>query len=793
MAGSLPVIDLVDFDEMNKGVLVTVNFNLPVSVLRHFPDNSGNQVDITILPIANTAEQKESIEQPQRLSYEATQNSPLQLIRYEPDNTTGKVISLIFSRNTSFEILSQTNPQEIRIKLANDSIRPVIRQDAALNIEEVNATPSVDTKEFIYTINLLSSRKPITLSKYQTYIALQNYHVYTTQTVIPQGKWYRLRAGFFSTRTQAQQASQSLKSKFPNAWIDKATGPERKQIEHWLLAQNKSTTTKQTTQKNQPVITDVITTPESQLLLSRAKKNIIEGKYRKAILLLTKLLNLPANASSEIAQELIGVAREKNQQLAHAIAEYRTYLKKYPNGKYAKRVQQRLDGLINARSGNRKKLRKAKTSEDSQPWQVYGTIFQFFRRDVDTTESNNTVLNSSLDTDLSVSARKRTQNLDIRTRFTGSYSNDFEDGTQNDFRISSLYIDTADRSRNWNARLGRQNQNNSGILGRFDGISAGYRLSPKWKINAVAGFPVVLSSTNQLQTDKVLYGMSLDAGTFDKYWNVNTYLIKQTADGLDDRTAVGTEVRYLHPKTTVFALLDYDIDYNSVNIAQVIANARLPYDTSVNLVADYRNGPILTTSNALQGQTSTTLDELLLTYTEDEIRQLAEDRTIVFRSLSGTLSKQMTNNLQISLDVAASHLESSPASGGVDATPSTGIEYFYGTQLIANSIFKEGDTSLFGLRYADTSSSDTLTFSVNSRYPYNKSWRLNPRFRIDKQKRDNNSTILRYRPSFKMDYRAKREIRLEMEIGYELSDIDDAFGSREESNYFIYMGYIADF
>jgi hypothetical protein len=302
-----------------------------------------------------------------------------------------------------------------------------------------------------------------------------------------------------------------------------------------------------------------------------------------------------------------------------------------------------------------------------------------------------------------------------------------------------------------------------------------------------------LSTSNQFETDKSFYGLSLDAGTYDKYWNASAFIIKQTAFDIDDRTAVGAELRYLNPKATVFALIDYDIDYNSLNIAQLIANARLPFDASFNLVADYRNSPILTTSNAIQGQTNPTLEQLLLTFTEDEIKQLAMDRTAVFRSVSGTLSRPITKDLLLSVDLAASHLESTPASGGVDAAPSTGIEYFYGAQLIANSVFKPGDTTLLGLRYADTSSSDTVTYSINSRYPYNKYWRLNPRLRIDDQKRNNGSNILRLRPSFRVDYRAMRKVKFEFELGYEHSDIEDNLGGRTESNYFINMGYIADF
>ena len=789
IASAQPIIDHVDFNDSNNNIDIVITFNLPVSYLSHFPASSGKQLDIMTLPIANTSDEKEAVQQPQRLAYKANQSNTLQLIRYEPGNPAGKVISMLFTTTTTFSVLTQQEPNVITVRIINKTLKD--------NVVKDKKTPVTleSSDNFKYLINLASSQSSINPITYSDYPSLKPYLIYPTSHTVDAVLWNRIRLGFFRTKNEAQDHLKKVIKEFPRAWVDRVKDEERKHIQPWLFSLARDNN-ELAIAKVAPKVTkrSFVVTSKSQKLFADAKKNIIEEKYRKAILILTKLLNLPENESSEAAQELIGVAREKNRQIAHAIAEYRKYLKIYPKGEFHTRVQQRLDGLTNARRTTSKKLRKAKSRNKETPWQVYGSVFQFYRRDVDTTESNDAVLNSSLDTDVSLSGRKRTKKLDIRTQVTGSYQYNLEDSAENDFRVSSLYIDTSDRNRKWNTRLGRQSQSTGGVLGRFDGLSAGYRLSPKWKINAVTGFPVVISSSNQLQTDTAFYGMSLDAGTFNKYWNASAFVIKQTAFDLDDRTAVGAELRYLNPKTTVFALLDYDIDYNSLNIAQVIGNARLPFDTTINLVADYRNGPILTTTNALQGQTgSSTLNELLLTFTEDEIKQLAKDRTTVFRSVSGTLSKPLTKTLLLSLDLSASHLEGSPASGGVDATPSTGIEYFYGAQLIANSIFKKGDTSLFGIRYADTSSSDTVTLSINSRYPYKKDWRFNPRIRIDSQTRNDNSEILKFRPSFRVDYRAMKKVKVELELGYEHSSIDDSFGSRTESNYFINMGYIADF
>ena len=46
------------------------------------------------------------------------------------------------------------------------------------------------------------------------------------------------------------------------------------------------------------------------------------------------------------AQELLGLAREKNGQTAHAKAEYQRYLALYPDADGAARVRQRLAALL---------------------------------------------------------------------------------------------------------------------------------------------------------------------------------------------------------------------------------------------------------------------------------------------------------------------------------------------------------------------------------------------------------------------------------------------------------------
>lgn len=811
-AETVAFIDSVEFDDSNHHTDVTLTFIAPVNYLRHFPADHGREIDILIQTLALATTDQLEIRKEQLFSYQDKKNLPVQQIKFDPNAVDGLSIHVRLASDMKFTI-TQKNERSLVIRIEKpeqaqrEPVAPVAEVPPAPAVAPLPFTTAkqpatagepelVDPKMFGFVINLESSQALLAMPVLQDPELASKYHLYRSTIVLKGVTWYRSRLGFFKNTEEANRILLQARKQFASAWLDRTRDADLPEINAWINDQPSMSRVRTAVQlPSEQITANAGQVSEADELLARAKESLTSGDNNAAIRYLTKLLNLPENKDTPFAQELLGVARERNQQLAHAIAEYRIYLERYPKGEGASRVKQRLQALLTVRSNKPGELRKVSPkTRKSTPWQVYGSVFQFYRRDVDTTDpAQDLVVNNSLDTDISVTARRRDDKYDIRTQFAGSYQYDLENSDQSELRVSSLYVDAADRDRNWNARFGRQSQSTAGVLGRFDGLAVGHRLSPRWKINAVAGFPVTLAQSNTIQTDRYFYGLSLDAGNFAKYWNFSFFTINQTAEDITDRTAVGTEIRYVHPKRSLFALIDYDTSYGTLNTVQIITNARVFGETNISLVGDYRKSPILTTTNALQGQTVTSLTELLNTYTEDQIRQLAQDRTALFRSVYGTITTPIRKDLLITGELGASHLTGTPASGGVDAIPGTGMEYSYATQLIASNVFRTGDTTLLGLRYSDTSSANTLTFSLNSRYPINKQWRLDPRLRIDSQDRTDGSTIMRYRPSIRADYRAKRNIKFETEFGYEQSNISDSVGDRVESGYFFSLGYIADF
>ena len=240
--------------------------------------------------------------------------------------------------------------------------------------------------------------------------------------------------------------------------------------------------------------------------------------------------------------------------------------------------------------------------------------------------------------------------------------------------------------------------------------------------------------------------------------------------------------------------MDYDILYGSLNTAIFLGTWTLPDRTTINATVDYRNSPILTTTSALQGQSAGSIDDLLDTLTEEDIQELAKDRT--GHSTTATLgaSHPFSEKMQLSGDVTVSELSGTKASGGVEAIPDTGKEYFYNLQLIGSNLFKTGDTSIVGTRYSDTSTAKIYTLSLDSRYPVIRAWRVNPRVRLDYRENDNDdSSQWTALPSLRMDYRWRKRYRFEVEGGKEWTTRDFTDRSEDSSSYFLSMGYRADF
>ena len=109
-----------------------------------------------------------------------------------------------------------------------------------------------------------------------------------------------------------------------------------------------------------------------------------------------------------------------------------------------------------------------------------------------------------------------------------------------------------------------------------------------------------------------------------------------------------------------------------------------------------------------------------------------------------------------------------------------------------SSIFREGDVSIISARYSDSDTSRVTSLSFDSRYPIGRTWRINPRLRIDRRERiaDENDEWL-YTPGIRIQYRRSRAFRIELEAGKQFSERESSIVDLDldRESYFINLGY----
>ena len=427
---------------------------------------------------------------------------------------------------------------------------------------------------------------------------------------------------------------------------------------------------------------------------------------------------------------------------------------------------------------------------------TYGSFSQYYRKDIAEVDGiDGTITNlSQLITFLDLNTTYQTANFDQNFRFSADDTYDFlDEDEKNSFRFIEAFYDLSSSKSGTSGRFGRQALRIGGILKRFDGISAGYQFTPNMRLNALAGYPVDIDNKTSINQHKSFYGFIFETGTFLQNWDMNLFFFDQDIDGLDDRTSTGTEVRYNDRTKSIFGMIDYDLNFNEINILQLNANLLFDRGRTAYMNAFLRKAPVLATSNALIGQTAESIEELQQTLSIEQIYQLARDRTADSATITLGGSQPISEKFQANADITFSKVDGTEASGGVPATPSTGTDYFISAQIVGNNLILKRDTGVLGIRYLDTEQSDTWAFIANTRFPISRNWRINPRLQYDIRTSSDGRTQNKLRALLRTDYRYLNKVRFDFEIGFDDTSEDINGQSLGNSNLFFMLGYRWDF
>ncbi len=562
-------------------------------------------------------------------------------------------------------------------------------------------------------------------------------------------------------------------------------------------------------QNKRKAVTEGVENPVLLGLMNEAKKAMLSKDYTRAIRLYSKVTFEGKNSKYyKQALEFLGLARERNNQFAHAKAIYEKYLQRYPKGEDADRVRQRFMGIITAQTEPKEKLKEGKSKESLGPgirWDVFGSFYQLYNRFETKFNDEPSRLNrSSLQSGLDLNARMEFEEFLVLSRFSGTYNANIEDSEEDESRIHSLFADFLHQASGAQLRLGRQSRSKGGVLGRFDGGYLNFPIWDKIRLNVVGGFPV-LSSRDIFVNDEVyFYGISADFGPFFDSVDANIFYIEQHDHGLLDRRAIGGEVNFFQENKSFFSFVDYDIYHQTLNSFLFTGQWVFVDRTAINLSYDYRTSPYLTTSNATQGQNFRgveNLDQLHQYFSSDEISQLAKDRTATSQTWAAGISRPLSDNLQFNGDFRASKYSSTRTSGGVEGFRGTDYEYTYLFDLTASSIFTDNDIYVFGVRFRDMEKATSTSFRINARYPVSRDFRVNPRFTFNLRENDDGTKRYAYQPSIRLTYRIIKGLQLELEAGGQwdsqerteedlrLSGPDDGESFDRSKGYFLIVGY----
>ena len=670
-------------------------------------------------------------------------------------------------------------------------------------VTRVLQQPGPSARILPYSINLVSYEKMPDAAEMKTISRLHEDWLYFNKVEVKGTIYYRLVAGNYAKPAEARAALARFKKTFSGAWINKRNKLEKQQLASVIAgkklpvpALKKRPPARLLKKLPAPIKVKPLKsrassmTPKNKFaekLLSQSRQLLLDRQYDQLIKVSNKVIEIGNAEQKQRAIQFEGLARERQRKFAQAVALYEKFLETYPKSHLARKIKLRLNALKTMNFEPRAKLAKRTKRKVDDGWSLTGSVSQYYRDNVtDTTDSGTDKINSSLISDLSLYARRRSKSSTTIIRFDGGLVNDFLDDSRST-NISRASVRYSSQASDFEVIGGRQSRTAKGVLGRFDGVVYKGLSHAEWDYSLYSGFPVQ-SSSDGFQSSRRFLGGSLSLNPLQKM-DLDIYLVYQQNEGLVDRQAVGSELQYRSSKGFVFAIFDYDFFYDEINDITAITNYRYSNELTFNATLDYRNSPTLTTLNAIQGQSVATFEELKALYSDDEIYQFAADRTSKSKNMFLNVSYQIDRKHQLDSSLTIASVEASEASGGVEAAAASD-DVSLSLNYTIDGYFLPEDYTTFGLRVSDTTSSHSLSLRGRARFRGVKSWRYDPSVQLDYRGSKTsgvNQWILK--PKFKVKYKPTKKLSFEASIGIEYSNFDLPT-IEDRTTYSLFIGYV---
>jgi tetratricopeptide (TPR) repeat protein len=545
-----------------------------------------------------------------------------------------------------------------------------------------------------------------------------------------------------------------------------------------------------------PVIGAPRGTPEleakAEALMHQARSAFDAGRWSAALEALNQLLELPPTSQTRAAQELAGLAHQKNGDLVRARAEFETYLQLFPTGEDSERVRRALAALPAAPAAAATATAvapaadKEVTISGSTSMTYYGGNGQIRSRDFQDSPisglpqvAGDPQLSSDrtrqLYTDVDFNWRRRNAEVDQRFVLRDSYTSDLQRSDKSKNRLSALYFDHKSLPGGWGLRVGRQSPTGGGVMGRFDGLSGSWTVRPRVKLGAVAGAP----TESLFDSKRRFVGVSADADRLLGSLGGGLYAIEQRIDGQTDRRAIGLDLRWFQGGATVFSQFDYDLLIGALNIASVQGTLILPDNTVLNALYDRRALSTLTLGNALTfgdpanpGVLFRTIQDKLATTTLSALRNQIKRSTPMVTQAQLGITKPWSKNWQTAASVQLTNTGAIPpvpeVAGFELGRPATGNIITTSGQLIGLNLYSARDTHVLSASFISSPSLKGTLVAYNNSSFLAEVWQVEPTLQFYRDHTDQGSRSRRWTPGLRITYRGWQRWALESNLSYEI-------------------------
>ena len=360
---------------------------------------------------------------------------------------------------------------------------------------------------------------------------------------------------------------------------------------------------------------------------------------------------------------------------------------------------------------------------------------------------------------------------------------------------------------------------------RFDGAWVRYTPVPQFlSVNLLGGQPRQFSLTPNYVPDDprnfradlipYFYGANVDIGPIGQAWSGNAYYFNQMVNGVVDRRAVGTEVRYGSNGKNIYGLVDYDIYFNALNIATV-NGTWVTAGTTFNFMADHRRTPYLRTSNALFGIPGASLSNIN-TGNASLLREEALNVTATSDLFLAGVLHAVSKDWQLGGDVRLNRISGASASNcliilpgtstvfinpnaitdascSLQALPGTGDIWTYTAQAIGANVPFENTTFVANASYITSPAYRGQSLTLNSLARLGQQWQFDTFVLLYHQKDSFNVDLYRVTPTVRLNYRFLDSWTFEATGGVEKTRTDSSTQKDSTLREFFFFGLRWDF